>query len=161
MRPRRALRLQPVQLDGAVVILYGLIEFTKVVEAKPQGVISAHHFRVQFGDFLQTGDGGSVIPSVVIQTAEPVQEKRILRLRPGKPLQFRASPISPVEFDVGHSQGEPVSIVERDDGLSRFSIFVFSSTAALLWGTSFSSSAISASAWSYFFCSRRIVLMAR
>src|SRR5256885_11496000 len=35
-------------------------------------------------------------------------------------IQFRARAIAPVEFDVGHGQGEPVSIVERDDGLSLF-----------------------------------------
>src|SRR5207249_8861814 len=95
-----------------------LIELTKVVEAKPQSVISAHHFRIQFGDFLQPGDGGTVVPRIVIQTAEPIQKEWILRLRRGQLLQFRARAIALVELDVGHSQGEPIPIVESDDGLS-------------------------------------------
>src|SRR5438876_398709 len=80
-------------------------------------------FRILWGQ----GDGqlerfnGSLISALHLKNAAKlVQEKRILRLRRGKLLQFRARAIALVELDVGHSQGEPVPIVERGNGLGLF-----------------------------------------
>src|SRR5256885_9922111 len=38
----------------------------------------------------------------VIETAEPIQKEWILRVCRRKLIQFRARPIAPIEFDVGH-----------------------------------------------------------
>src|SRR5207245_6008520 len=112
VRPRRGLRLEAIQLDGTVKVLDGFVGLTKVVIAKPQAVVSAHHRWIQSNDLLQSGNGHCVVVRIVIKAGEPVKVQRILRLRGHKLLQLRPRPVAPAEPSVSDCQREPAADIE-------------------------------------------------